>query len=199
MDTSRKTAVVVGVLFLSAMITSLMGGGMIEPILMFPVLRKHAEAIALGYVGLRIVEAVIQVAGDAIPLALLAASRASLAGVGEAAALQASSALWIAARGQLVGTLPGLFFGLCALLFYAILIQSRLMPGWLSVWGLIGALMILAWNLSGTFGIEMSFGMILALPMILNEIILGFWLIFKGFNAAAIAPAPAQQVRAGLI
>jgi hypothetical protein len=235
MDTSKKTAIVVGVLFLTAMVTSILGGGMIEPILtdpeglgalsahqtqlvsgimlelvnaiavvgigvlMFPILRKYAEAMALGYVGLRIVEAVIQVAGDAIPLALLAASRENLAGMGDTAALQASSVLWIAARGQLVGTLLGLFFGLGALLFYAVLIRSRLVPGWLSIWGLIGAVLILAWNLSETFGIEMSFGMILALPMILNEITLGFWLIFKGFNASAITQSPVQQVRAGLV
>jgi uncharacterized membrane protein len=93
----------------------------------------------------------------------------------------------------------GIFFSLGALLFYTVLLQSRLVPRWLSIWGLIGAVLILAWNLSGTFGIEMSFGMILALPMILNEIFLGFWLIFKGFNASVTAQAPVQQGRAGLV
>ena len=40
--------------------------------------------------------------------------------------------------------------------------------------------------------------MILALPIILNEIVMGIWLIVKGFNAIAAAPQPAlAQMRQG--
>jgi uncharacterized membrane protein len=92
----------------------------------------------------------------------------------------------------------GIFFSVGALLFYAVLIQSKLIPRWLSIWGLIGAVLILTWNLLGTFGISVSAGMILALPMILNEIFLGIWLIAKGFNSAAIASGTAQQLQTKL-
>jgi uncharacterized membrane protein len=85
----------------------------------------------------------------------------------------------------------GIFFSVGALLFYAVLIQSKLIPRWLSIWGLIGAVLILTWNLLGTFGISVSAGMILALPMILNE-------IFLGFNSAAIASGTAQQLQTKL-
>ena len=34
-------------------------------------------------------------------------------------------------------------------------------------------------------------GMVFALPIILNEIFLGFWLVIKGFNASATVPEPA--------
>ena len=46
---------------------------------------------------------------------------------------------------------------------------------------------MLTWNLLEIFGISVRAGMILALPMILNEIFLGIWLIAKGFNPSAIA------------
>ena len=93
----------------------------------------------------------------------------------------------MAARGHLVGLLLAIFFSLGALLFYYLLYQSKLVPRWLSVWGFVGAALVLTWNLLETFGISISAGMILALPIISNEIFLGIWLIAKGFNPSAIA------------
>ena len=135
MDTSRKTAMLVGALFLTAMVTSIMGGALIEPLLstpqdlvtlpanqtqlvsgvllelvnaiavigiavmMFPILRKRAEALALGYVAIRIIEALMQIVSDVIPLSLLTSSqRYLIAGTPDVAAFQATGALWIAAR-----------------------------------------------------------------------------------------------------
>lgn len=232
LETHKKTAVIVGGLFLTAMVTSLVGAGMIEPVLsdpqglaalaenqmilvagvllelvnavavvgiatlMFPVLRKHTEVLAVGYVGIRLIEAAMQIIGDMIPLTLLDVSRGTLtAGAAELAALDATSTVWIAARGQLIGTMLGIFFSLGALLFYTALVQSRLVPRWLSVWGLVGAVLILAWNLSGIFGLELSAGLVLALPMILNEIILGIWLIVKGFEPAAFTSGTEKQIQ----
>jgi Domain of unknown function (DUF4386) len=236
MNASRKTAIVVGALFLTAMVASIIGGALIEPLLtapdglvslpanqtqlvsgvllelinavavvgiavmMFPILKKRTEALALGYVAIRVIEALMQIAADVIPLSLLTFSQGYLiAGTPDVAAFQAAGALWIAARTQLVGTMLGIFFGLGALLFYYALNRSRLVPRWLSIWGLAGAVPILAWNLSGMFGIDLSAGMILALPIILNEIVLGIWLILKGFQPSALAPGSAQKLQAELV
>jgi Domain of unknown function (DUF4386) len=166
-------------------------------VMLFPILKKHAEALALGYVAIRIIEALMQIVSDVIPLSLLTFNQGYLTtGAPEVAAFQASGALWIAARAQLVGTMLGIFFSLGALLFYSALIRSRLVPRWLSIWGLIGAVLILTWNLLGMFGIDLSAGMILALPIILNEIFLGIWLILKGFEPSAFASGSAQQLQA---
>jgi hypothetical protein len=68
------------------------------------------------------------------------------------------------------------------LLFYYLLYQSKLIPRFVSVWGFIGVALMLALNF---LEIDMSVGMVLALPIILNEIFLGIWLIVKGLNPSA--------------
>jgi len=230
MNASKKTARIVGALFLIAMVTSLVGGLWLESIitapdylravsaqetavvtgvvlelinglavvgigvLMFPVFRKHDEALALGYVAARLIEGMIVFAAVISPLALIALGQAyGAAGAAEASHIEAAGTAFLAARTVLAGQLLGIFFGLAALVLYYLLYRSRLVPRFISVWGLIAAVLVLAWNLLETFGISVSFGMILALPIILNEIFLGFWLIAKGFSSAAVAPEPTKQ------
>jgi hypothetical protein len=41
--------------------------------------------------------------------------------------------------------------------------------------------------------IPMGLALIFVLPIIMNEIFLGIWLIVKGFNPSVIAPEPAKQ------
>ncbi len=224
MNTNRKTARIVGALFLTAMVTSILGGFWLESILnapdylisvsanetqvitgvllelinglavvgiavaMFPLFKKYSEALALGYVAIRIIEAVIVIAAVISPLSLIALSQEYVqAGAPDASYFQTLGSSFLAARALWVSLMLGIFFSLGALLFYYLLYQSKLVPRWLSVWGLIAVALLLTWNLLEMFGISISAGMILALPIILNEIFLGIWLIVKGFNPPAIA------------
>jgi hypothetical protein len=227
--TEKKTAIIVGVLFLTAMVASLLGAGLIESVLntpdflmnafpnkslvvsgvllelingmavvgiavmMFPLFKKYSEALALGYVSFRIIEAVIAIAAVISPLTLIALSQEYLT-AGEAAApfLQTLGTAFIAARALLVGQLLGIFFSLGALLFYYLLYRSKLVPRFISIWGLIAVALVFSWNLLEIFGIQVSFGIILGLPIILNEIFLGIWLIFKGFNLPQITAKLAE-------
>jgi hypothetical protein len=160
--------------------------------LLFPILSKHNQALAVGYVGNRTVEAIVQIVGSIIPLALVTMSQKFLTpGTVEASSFQASGALALAARAQLVGTMLGIFFSLGALLFYCVVYQSRLLPRFIPVWGLIGVVSVLTWNVLEMFGIPA--GMYLAIPILLNEIFLGIWLIVKGFNPSAVASESARQ------
>ena len=65
--------------------------------------------------------------------------------------------------------------------FYYLFYKSKLIPNWLSVWGLIASVLLLAVNLLEQANI-ISPMMILYLPIILNEVVLAIWLIVKGFN-----------------
>jgi hypothetical protein len=70
-------------------------------------------------------------------------------------------------------------FGLGALMFYAMLYQSKLIPRFISIWGLIGAAVVLANTMLDMFSLTVPN---LGVLMLLNELFLGVWLIVKGFN-----------------
>jgi hypothetical protein len=75
-----------------------------------------------------------------------------------------------------------------ALLFYPMLYRSKLTPRFISVWGVIGALTVLTTTMLDIFALEVGpvIGLILGLPMLLNELFLGGWLIIRGFNPSAV-------------
>jgi hypothetical protein len=133
------------------------------------------------------------------PLSLITLSRAYVeAGAPDAAYYQAAGALAIAERAGVAGLLIPVFLGLGALLFYRALYQYRLLPRFIAIWGFVGAALILALNMMLTFGVEVGgLGMLLALPIISNEIFLGIWLIAKGFSPSAVAPVVGPAPVAG--
>ena len=186
---ANKTQVVIGVLL--ELINGIAVIGI--AVMMFPLLKKYNESLALGYVAFRIIEAVIIIAAVISPLTLIALSQEYLtAGAPEAAYFQASGTSFLAVRALLVGQMIGIFFSLAALLFFYLLYQSKLVPRFISVWGLISVALVFTWNLLELFSISISAGMILALSMILNEIFLAIWLIVKGFNSSAISSLSAE-------
>jgi hypothetical protein len=79
-------------------------------------------------------------------------------------------------------------------MYYYVFYQSKLIPRWLSGWGLIGAvLMILACVLTVVDGQPFSISgmlMLLAAPIAVQEMVLAVWLIVKGFNPTVIASEP---------
>jgi len=231
MNSNKKTAIIVGVLFLTAMATSLVGGFWLESLIsapdyleslstnktqvilgvllelinciavvgiafmIYPIFKPHNESLALGYFGFRVIEAVILIVAVISPLLLVTLSQEYLnASTTDASYFQSLGALFIAVRAQLAGLLVPVFFSLGALVFYYLLYQSKLVPRFLAVWGLIAVVLLFGWNLLENFGIHISVGMVLALPMILNEITLGIWLIVKGFNPPAMDSRHASQV-----
>ena len=76
-----------------------------------------------------------------------------------------------------------ILFSLGALMFYYLLYQSRLIPKWLSGWGLVAASIYLAAGVSALFGAQLAIAL---LPLALQEMVMGVWLIVKGFNLPAI-------------
>ncbi len=150
-------------------------------ILMYPVFRRQSRLSAAGYLALRILEAVFCCLIVVTPLALLLIGRFNL----PADAVQAAAALAIAQREAIATLLIPIFFGTAAIVFYISLHKARLLPSWLTIWGLVGAILILLMNLLQFVGLKLGdLAMVFALPIILNEITLGIWLIAKGFEPA---------------
>jgi hypothetical protein len=164
---------------------------------LYPVLRKHNEALALGSVGFRVMETMLYVIGVACTLSLIPLSQGSApAGAANASAFQISGTLLLAVKDS-AGMLSVIAFTLGALMYYYVLFQSKLIPRWLSGWGLVAAVSSLACILLTIFGQLVPFStvfILLQLPIGLQEMVLAVWLIAKGFNQSAIVSAAVKTV-----
>lgn len=166
------------------------------PIVLYPVLRRHNEALAIGYV---IFRGAIETAGHFVTpviwLLLLALAQIyTQAGDVTASAFQVQGAL-LQQAGRL-SSLAGIVFCLGALMFYTVLVQSRLVPRWISVWGLAAVMPYLAAEALALFALldpVSTTASLLYLPLAVQEMVLAVWLIAKGFNPSALASAPAGQ------
>lgn len=185
---AHENQVLIGALFELIMAVAVAG----IAIAVYPVLRQRNASIAVGYVGARIVESMLFLIGVISLLLLVTLSREFVkAGSPDASYFHTIGELLLAVRdwgGHVI--LDVAVFPLGALIFYSLLYQFKLVPRWVSGWGLIGA--VLYWSA----GVLVMFDLIEALstpqillqaPLGLQEIALAVWLIVKGFNTPAIA------------
>ena len=181
-NTHRKTAIFVGVLMLVAY--SVIGSGNPEAkalgmvlevisgiaviaiaVLMFPILKPYNKKASYWYFVLRIIEGSLLV----ITGILFLSNSPLLLGVYNG-----------------IHVVHGYIFGIAALIFNFLLYKSKLVPRWLSVFGVIATLLLIIVNLLEVTGIVSEL-MILKFPIFLNEIVLAIWLIAKGFSPSATA------------
>lgn len=160
-------------------------------IVIYPIFKKYSESIALGYVIARSFEAVPFIVANLCLLSLLALSQeyVSMAAADASNFLPTGTGLRAMYDvAQLLG--PRILASLAALPFYSLLYQTKLLPRWISVWGLIGAPLYFASGMLAMIGLVDPLSPILVLlflPAALLEMVLAVWLIVKGFNPAAIA------------
>ena len=153
---------------------------------LLPTLKMYNVAMALGFSCLRFMEAISTVIHSIIGLSLLTLSREyAAAGFPADAYFQNTGALLLAARDWAFVIGAGLVWTLSALLLNYLLYRSRLVPRWLSIWGLAGAVLSLVNYLAQMFGIHLT--EIMFAPIGIQEMVFAVWLIVKGFNSSAIA------------
>ncbi len=180
-------AVVIGVIL--ELIVALAGIG--TAVVLFPVLKRENEAVALGFVGSRTVEACTIFIGAASLMAIVALRRD---GVG-ADALVTGKAL-IAVYDIFFRIGQSFFPAVSALLLGTLLYRTRLVPRALPVLGLIGAPLLIGADVASLFGVFGHMGMfnltssmpsLAGMPIALWEFSLGVWLVVKGFSAEGVA------------
>lgn len=220
MNTHRKTATIVGILFiigtvsgvLSAVFTGdiltgpnyltevaknepqvilgaafvlLMGFSLaMVPVMMFPIFKRENEALALGAVVFRgPVEAFLYILMVVSWLMVITLGKEFvMAGAPVGSHFQNFGAVLVQSGDQ-INQILEITFSLGALMFYALFYQTRLIPRWLSLWGVIGAVLYHIAGWTNLFGIDMGF---LIFPLALQEMVMALWLIVKGFNSDAI-------------
>jgi hypothetical protein len=227
MKTYRKTAIMVGVLYLIGTVTGVLSmlvtqsllneraylhtvaaqanqirlGALLVfmmglalamvPVMMFPILKKHNEVLALGYVVFRGgLETFTYIAGVIFLLLLVPFSQAFVqAGAADVATVQALGTVLRKAV-EISTTTTEIVFPLGALMFYTVLYQANLLPRWISGWGLIGVVLYEAAGLIDLFaliGQTSTIMLVLVLPIGVQEMVMAVWLIVKGFHSSAEA------------
>jgi len=166
------------------------------PALLFPVLKRHNEVLALGYVVFRgALETVAYIAMVICWLFLIIVSHEyATAGASNLSYLQTLGAVFLKGNDSISNVLI-IIFSLDALMLYYLLYRSKLVPRWISIWGFIAILLHFSTAFLMMFhvvdsGMSPAVG-IINLPIFLQEMVMAVWFIVKGFNPSAIAPEPA--------
>ena len=157
-------------------------------VVMYPVLKKWNAGLALGSVVFRTIEAAFYMVGLVCLLSLsklgqqftsaLAVDRASLQAIGDS----------LVSVHDHAGLLAVFAFCLGGLMYYYLFFQSRLIPRWLSGWGIVAIILMMAACVLSLFsGNRITSYIPLAFPIFLQEMVLAVWLIVKGFNPSVVA------------
>lgn len=226
MFSHKQTARLIGVLFIIAAVTAIIGLNLYNPILsgqnylqngaehgnqvvlgalmelvlvvsaigtatlMYPILKKYNETIALWHVCFRYLEAIVITIGIISMLALLTLSREFVAGGAlDPDSFKVSGTVLIAFHDWTFLLGPNFMLGLNTIMYSYILYKSKLVPRFIPILGMTGATLVFACALLVMFGVieQVSiWGGILALPVFANEMILAVWLIVKGFNESVL-------------
>lgn len=154
-------------------------------VLLFPVFKIFNESIALWYVGLRLHEWIGMLVSGIFLLTLVSVGTDYMkAGPAEQSQLQVMGTYLLKARGK-TKILMLLGYCLSAVMFYYLLWRWKLLPAFIPIWGLVGVLLLFIEIISNVYGSSVG-GITIMMPLGINEMFLGFWLIFKGFNKQAL-------------
>ncbi len=189
----HSDAVVTGALLVLLMGLSLA----FVPVVLFPVLRRVDEALAIGYLVVRgAVEASCYVISAISLLLLLPLGEAMSAGPGTAspAGLRLGSLIVDSVE---INVVTAVVFCLGGVMFYLLLYRSRIVPRWITVWGLAAIpLYVAAYVLAvyGAIGTNSTTQNLLFIPLAVQEMVLAVWMIARGFRPAVGSPSSEPRV-----
>jgi hypothetical protein len=169
---------------------------------LFPVLKRHNETLALGFVTARMFEAAVIAVGVLSILTVITLRQPGATG-SEADSLRLVGQSLVGVRDWTFLLGPNVMAGLNALLLGTLLYRSRLVPRVIPTLGLIGAPLLLAVTLATTFGLTQhgSAWWILVAPIFMWELSLGIYLLLKGFTQPCVptstVAAPSAHHREG--
>lgn len=159
--------------------------------LLYVVLNRQNRTLALIALGLWMCEAVFLTAKTLGLYALLSLSQET-AGPGTAAASAAQSSWSLAlSLSRHAGDIDMLFFGVGAMLWYALLFRSRAVPRVLALWGLLAVPLVLVATLMLIWDRDLEPSRVLYAPYAPFELAVGLWLLLK---SADVFP-PVGKVR----
>jgi MFS family permease len=228
MNTYRKSAIIVGLLFLIALILNPIAGAIFDPILntpdyldkvyagrnlvilgnllnfisaiamifipisLFPVARKNNESLASSYIVFRALEGILFIYIAIKSLSFISLSKTYITEAAQNVSYLQSLGSSIHSEIYWATIIYILIYALGGVTFYYLLYKSKLMPRFLSIWGLLAVLLLLVGAIMSLFSlgifnhVPLMKGMVyFAPPIAINEFVLALWLIIKGYNSPA--------------
>ena len=231
MDSPRKTALVVGVLFILTFVTSIAGAFAYGPVLtdpnyvngagadtrvflgaflellliitnigcavvLFPLLKRQNETLALGYVTARLVECAFIGIGLLSLLTIVTLRQGAAAA--DAGSLRVVGKSLVALHNWTFLLGPGFIDGIgTGLILGWLMYRSGLVPRRMALFGVIGGPLLAASGIAVLLGVipRGSFLQNLAtVPEVVWEAFLGLWLTVKGFSPSPITSGDARPV-----
>jgi hypothetical protein len=148
-----------------------------KAVLLFPVLERHSKRTALAYFGTMIAQVVFLSIGALAVLMLVPLSERA----GEPGATTlAATLVELNGMAYQVGQMT---LGVGATVLCVLLFNTRLVPRWLAVSGIIGYTFHAAGTIAEVFGVHI--GIYLTMPGFFFELALPVWLFIKGFQREA--------------
>ena len=170
-----------------AFLTLMMGISLVAmTVFLYPLFRKDSEVLALGMLLFRgALEGTFYFVSTLGILTLVALGNEYVAAGANLAALQSMGNILYQFQDLLspVGTIVFLIGATC---LYISFYRTRLIPRWLTVWGLVGVVPYFAYALLHFFHLDTGYGFYLQMVLAPQELVMGAWLVIKGFNLDAV-------------
>ena len=155
-------------------------------IFLYPIFRKDSEELAAGMLLFRgALEGSYYFVGALGLLTLVALGNEYTATGAASAALQSMGNVLYQFQ-DFIGPVGTIMFLIGAICLYISFYRTRLIPRWLSIWGLIGVVPYMAYALLHFFHLDTGYGFYLQMVLAPQELVMGAWLVIKGFNLDAV-------------
>jgi hypothetical protein len=150
-------------------------------VLLYILLQKNNRVWAITAMGLYMLEAFMLIVGKAFTYALIRTSNIYFV----------SNDIFILTFGQVLLQVEKFFssmamipFGIGALIFYYLLVKSKALPTWISLWGLISVNLVLIGVPLMAYGVPIPFAIVF--PYVPYEFFIGGYILVKGLREKAL-------------
>lgn len=178
----KRNQVLIGAVFQFLLIPIYLGFSLI----LYQVVKKYKENLAIGFVGFRIISSVFQLIGVIlIPIFVLLSEQYLNSQSPDIFYFETLGSLLKSGRDLSNHLGVMLATGLGNLILYFIFYKTKLIPKWLTIWGIFGNTLAILSSfliLFDTIAVISTSFAIMTLPLVFQEIVLAIWLIRKGFN-----------------
>jgi hypothetical protein len=162
-------------------------------VFLYPIFRKDSKELAAGMLLFRgALEGTYYFATMLGFVALFALGKEYVATGANSAALQSMIKV-VYQLLDILGPAGTILFLIGTTCLYISFYRTRLIPRWLSVWGMIGVVPYMAYALLHFFRMDTGYGFYLQMVLAPQEMVMAVWLIVKGFNPSSIASLTAQK------